>query len=95
MTCEDKFGNTMFVGDYIIYSVAAGRSAILKTGIVVGFSKKKVLVIGHSGQWYSSALSKPSFLNYPERMLRLFEHQVPEAIRSKLDKAKKEYDDAH
>lgn len=90
---HDKFGADILPDSYIIYPVSAGRSAILKAGRVVGFSRKKILVIGYD-DWGGSnwaRASKPSYLNYPERMVVIPADVIPAKFLAAIDKAATEY----
>lgn len=84
-TVVDLFGVPIVPGVYLAYPVCVRRGAGISVGKVIGFTNEKVKLRGVSTAFgRRERLSKPSYLNFPERAVVLPEAVVPEDIRRLL-----------
>lgn len=89
-TVRDQFGCVISVGDYLAYPVCVGRSAGIDVGKVIEVRAgggKPLKVLGTSFRYGTDGTkpkSKPSFLSYPERCVRLPPAMVPRPVLEAL-----------
>jgi len=96
---KDKSGENLKSGDYIVYGHNLGRCAGLRYGKVIEvtegkhpseYDKKvtKLKIQGVDDDWHfrrPNLLSRPSFLTFQERVLKVQESQIPEFILTLLE----------
>lgn len=95
---KDKAGKVLKPGDLVLYGHALGRCAGIRYGKVTGIQwgksgygdrKLKLKVRGVDDDWRhreANLTQKEALLEFPSRIVKIEDHQIPEKYKALLDK---------